>query len=424
MSYTTPPKRHYSVAEQQSRLPLYLREFYETRQLDRIKIDGNEIQGYFEYSFSDEKSYVTEPTRSASGTIENLNSYATFLTPRLVIKYNYMHIGDYRKLMQLLNSKNEFVVECYDIVLDKRVVHKMYHATPQMPTIHQRNLEVLGIRDYTVELIGTNNDFDTIDILYYDNTGSLIADATQTVEKGADAIIGYDFIAPLGSRFEGKWKDSQGIIYNNGDAIFINQGLGNELKLYVELVPTDEYTLSFSYGNGIPLYSQTAGAVNSVTIRKGQTLSTAISNANITLDSGNKFTFPTNGTGGKSVLYEQEYIVPYDFKGWYWTPEANEKTKVSAGTIYDTEDGTPLINRTIYQIYDPKKYSVTFVTNTSQINYMPQDVAYGSIVPLPALRASGYTFIGWYTDAALKTAFSGAMPPKNLTLYAKWEANK
>lgn len=146
-----------TVAEQADRLPQAFRDNYRRTQLDRIKIDGEEIFGYFEYSFLEEKSYREQPIRSDSGVIENLNSYATFLTPRLIIKYNMMHIDDYRKLMKLLKSKNEFVVECYDIVEDKRVTHRMYFAPPQMPIIYQQYLMALGVQEYAIELIGTND---------------------------------------------------------------------------------------------------------------------------------------------------------------------------------------------------------------------------------------------------------------------------
>lgn len=145
-----------SVLEQANRLPLELREKYQSTQLDRIKIDGVEIMGYFEYSFLEEKSYVEQPTRANDGSIQNIDDYVTFLTPRLVIKYNMMGIDDYRTLMTLLNSKNSFMVECYDIVKDKRVTHQMYFAPPSMPIIYQQYLSVLGIREYTIELIGTN----------------------------------------------------------------------------------------------------------------------------------------------------------------------------------------------------------------------------------------------------------------------------
>lgn len=145
-----------SVEEQRNRLPLSYQDNYVRTQLDRIEIDGEEIQGYFEYSFMEEKSYKTQPVRSDDGSIQDLENYQTFLTPRLIIKYNMMEIEDYRKLMKKLKSKNSFVVTCYDIVEDKRVTHEMYFAPPQMPIIYQQYLMALGIQEYTIELIGTN----------------------------------------------------------------------------------------------------------------------------------------------------------------------------------------------------------------------------------------------------------------------------
>lgn len=415
-SYTTPEKKHYTVSEQKDRLPLYLREFYETRQLDRIKIDGNEIQGYFEYSFFEDKTYVKSPERSSDGTIVNLDSYSSFLTPRLVIKYNYMHIGDYRKLMLLIYSKNEFLVECYDIVRDMRVAHKMYFAPAEMPSIHQRYMEVLGVKDYTIELIGTNVSLDTLEIRYHSIMGGLIADATQYVTKGTEAIIYHNLPSSEFYRFEGEWKDAFDVIYHNNDVVTVS----NDIDLYPITKPTTQFTLSFSYGNGNVLNSQVGGAITNVTIASGQTISAAIASANITLDNGSQFAFPESGTGGLSVLYEDNYVAPYDFKGWYWTPVANEGTRVNGSTTYDYS-----VNRTIYQIYEPKKHNVTYVTNTNgAISISTLQVGYGGVVTLPALRMTGFTFIGWYTDEALTKMFSGTMPPKNLTLYAKWEANQ
>lgn len=147
---------HRSVEDQANRLPLELRERYRQTQLDRIEIDGEVITGYFEYSFLEEKSYKTQPIRSDDGTINDLDSYSTFLTPRLIIRYNMMDIDDYRKLMKKLKTKNAFMVTCYDIVEDKRVTHEMYFATPPMPIIYQQYLMTLGIQEYTIELIGTN----------------------------------------------------------------------------------------------------------------------------------------------------------------------------------------------------------------------------------------------------------------------------
>ena len=153
---------HRTVEEQKNRLPKAFQANYEVTQLDRIKLfDGNEVvevQGYFEYSFLEEKSYVEQPTRAIDGSIANIDDYVTFLTPRIIIKYNMMHIDDYRMLMRKIKENNGIVVMCYDVVEDKIVKHEMYFAPPAMPMIYQKYLMALGIQEYSIELIGTNSD--------------------------------------------------------------------------------------------------------------------------------------------------------------------------------------------------------------------------------------------------------------------------
>ena len=151
---------HRTVEEQAERLPEQLRESYRNSQIDRITIsDGNEdleVTGYAEYSYLEEKSYKTQPVRTLDGVIHDIEEYATFLTPRLVIKYNMMNIDDYRALMKMLKRKNGFTVTCYDVVEDRIVTNEMYAAPPSMPIIYQQFLSALGIKEYVIELIGTN----------------------------------------------------------------------------------------------------------------------------------------------------------------------------------------------------------------------------------------------------------------------------
>lgn len=185
-----------TIEEQASRLPQAYRNNYEATVLDRVEIDGNIIRGYMEYSFLEEKSYFEQPTRSLNGSIENINTYATFFTPRLIIKYDMMNIEDYRKLMTLLQSKNEFSVTCYDPVLDKRVTHLMYAAPTQMPVIYQQYLMALGIKEFSIELIGTNNGVKSCTVTYDYNLPSGYANkfsqtkAIQPFTKNASGIIG------------------------------------------------------------------------------------------------------------------------------------------------------------------------------------------------------------------------------------------
>lgn len=151
---------HRTVYQQANRLPEELREAYKKSQIDRITIfDGKteiELTGYAEYSYIREKSYKTQPVRTQDGKIQEIEQYATFFTPRLVIKYNMMGIEDYRRLMRLLKRRNGFIVKCYDVEEDVIVREEMYVATPSMPRIYQQYLMALGIQEYSIELIGTN----------------------------------------------------------------------------------------------------------------------------------------------------------------------------------------------------------------------------------------------------------------------------
>ena len=157
------PKR--TAIEQANRLPLELREAYLKSQIDRITISDNEntveLTGYAEYSYLEEKSYKTQPIRTNDGQIQDIDEYETFLTPRLIIKYNMMNIDDYRATMKLLKSKkNGFIVRCYDPVEDKIVSNEMYVAPTSMPIIYQQYLIALGIQEFSIELIGTNRTTD------------------------------------------------------------------------------------------------------------------------------------------------------------------------------------------------------------------------------------------------------------------------
>lgn len=134
--------------------------------MEKFTVDGVEYTGYAKYTFMWERSYLDEPKRGGKGSIENMNeTYASFVTPHLIVEYSVMSIGDYRRYMkQLLPSgKNEFTVHCYDTIYEKMRDVKMYFATPQTPEYYcvansEGKVELLGVRNYTIELIGTNSD--------------------------------------------------------------------------------------------------------------------------------------------------------------------------------------------------------------------------------------------------------------------------
>ena len=156
--------------------PAERREHYTAHGIEKVIIDGNEFTDYGAFSFLWEKTYVKSPVRSGSGVIGNLDSYATFVTPHLKIDFSMMSIDSYRTMMNLIYNKNEFLVTCYDVVNDALTTNRMYFSTEEMPklwTIGQMLngeswTELLGVQDYTVEMIGTNVRVDLVKVQYYD----------------------------------------------------------------------------------------------------------------------------------------------------------------------------------------------------------------------------------------------------------------
>lgn len=139
------------------------RENYVAEGIDSYIIDGVTYKGYGDYSFTWEKTYVKSPERSGNGSMGNLETYSTFITPHLTVTYDKIAIDDYRSIMKQYLSKNQFTVTCYDPINDRMTTNTMYFATQNSPKYHYRtesnkNVEILGVLNYTVELIGTNND--------------------------------------------------------------------------------------------------------------------------------------------------------------------------------------------------------------------------------------------------------------------------
>jgi hypothetical protein len=205
---------------------------YKSVGIDSVEIDGNIISGYGVYSFFNAKSYVKSPERSEGGVIGNLDSYRTFITPRLKLEFNAMSIDTYRTLMNLIRTKNEFTVKCYDIVSNSIQTHKMYFEPDDFPEIFVQDLQTLAVLNYSVLLNGTNSEVETIDITYHKNppTGSDVVEVVADIPKNVSVIMGEDLTTILVSETFGdtyKFKywaensDGTGFKYIEGNAYYV-----------------------------------------------------------------------------------------------------------------------------------------------------------------------------------------------------------
>lgn len=374
-------------------------------------IDGNIITCYASYSYFDAKSYVTSPKRSVGFVIENLNSYATGLTPRLRIKFSMMPLETYRTIMKLIQSKNEFIVQCYDIVWDRIKTWKAYFEPEDFPELFIYDLHTLGAMNYEIVLTGTNADLDNVSVVYHSNPppnqGGDVTAGSGDVPMHSEIIIGADAGDIKDNNFGGGYKfkswnekpDGTGTTYNDKTVLQIN----NDLVLYAIWQPTNEITLSFDYGLSSVATETENGIlkeIHSKTVQVGQPIGA----------------LPTTDTFPKVTIDNDDYY-PYYGGGWYTLPNKNS-TRVNERTTFEGNN-----NVTIYRLYDVYSYLVEYITNQSDIQIPTQSIEYGASVVIPILAKNGKTFRGWYDNPQ----FTGSqisslkMPPKNIALYAKWE---
>jgi uncharacterized repeat protein (TIGR02543 family) len=406
--------------------------------MDKVDIDGNTFTNYGQYSFIWEKTYAKSPQRSTGGAMGSLNSLATYLTPRLVMDFSVMSIDDYRAIMRLHYSKNEFLVSCYDQIYNQRISVKMYFATEQIAklhTIHRKRMKadgswedflmLAGVREYSVELIGTNNPLDTISVFYHyvypnshptDKNGNPLYPAGIPISPEAEGdLYSGDYVVLGGnSTFQSRpptpnyrfkeWVDDNGTTFRDGDEI---QVLENT-NFYAVWKTTTEYQLAFNYGIAEPV----------VDIDPETSIATPRYSKRVAVD-GKIGELPEPADPYVEDEKTNERYYPYENGAWYYCPVISEKFKVSPDDVYSQSRDT-----TIYRLYEKKLFNVNYVSGVEGANIPQTKAPFGEKVYTPTLYREGYTFQGWYQDEEFTRPFNGTMPPHDITIYAKWEKVK
>lgn len=396
---------------------------YCSQDVQKIVIDGNEFTGYKTYSFFWEKSYVQEPQRSSAGVIDNLNSYATFITPHLQINYSLMSMSDYRRLYDLILSKNEFLVTCYNPRTNETTTNNMYFHPDSLPKLSMiartilnggtkaKWVELLGVQDYTVEMVGTNTQLNKVTVTYNPNipidASSSLTAVNVDVPKGGEVVVGRGAETIMNSEIYGNkkyafanWntnKDGTGTNYTKDSVITISENK----NLYAIWEESDVYTLSFNYGIGSAKIDEYGNPINSKKIKYGKPFGELYQSPLPTVEFDN-----------------QTYTNVYTYKGWYKNPQGLGDP-IQSTTTYEFYG-----NITIYQIIEPNKYTLSFDSNGgTTIDAITNK--FDTTVAIPKPTKDGHTFGGWYyDDGTFAKKFNGKIPPTNATLYAKWEENK
>ena len=129
------------------------------------------------------------------------------------------------------------------------------------------------------------------------------------------------------------------------------------------------------------------------------------------LDSVNDQKTPVNlGDYTDPAAYERE---GYEIVGWYTDADCTEEFDFTKPVMGDV---------TLYAKWALKSYDVTFNDGVDGNTDAVESVNHGDKVAKPANPTrDGYTFDGWYTDAACTTLYNFDTPVTgDMTLYAKW----
>lgn len=385
--------------------PIVTQYGHEKRNLHWFEIDGDKISGYYTYTFFYQKTYAKEPERSQGGVIDNLNSYATFNTPTLKIKFNALSIDQYRKIMQHLLAKNEFVVTCYDPIYDRYLTAKMYFAPSDYPELFSLDFQLLAVLNYEVELIGTNADFDTTSVVYHlvnaaDPNAPQVSDKTYT---NNDVPVGMEFIAGDGAdsvktlagyTFD-KWATADGTVYLDGNPYYLVNNSG--IVLYAQWKPSTTYTLSYNYGNG-------ESAIDSSNL--------PITQKDINYRSAITFT----STKPKKVSWNNTLYDAYNETSWWTlTVQPNGTHLVNGSTPYQIKG-----NATIYQHFSAKTFAITYEVDGATYSTIQGEYNAVFVKPTPPTKA-GKTFSGWYLKGSNTEFTQNTIPPTNITVSAKFK---
>lgn len=127
------------------------------------------------------------------------------------------------------------------------------------------------------------------------------------------------------------------------------------------------------------------------------------------------------------VKFKKGTIPYFENLNDYITEKGGEDASVVDITPAVAPSESSVIYTVICEVDNPKpKYMLNFETNCEDIEIQSQEYQEGSVIFQPTNpKRTGYTFAGWYADSGFTSVFdfSGRMPGRDVTVYAKWTAD-
>ena len=282
--------------------------------------------------------------------------------------------------------------------------------------------------------------------------------ADQQFTYDQEATLNTNSFTREGYTFAGWSETAKGTVQYGNGAKVKNLAESGSKTLYAVWTQIQKYTITYDSKGGTEVAKQevTAGAkatTPTAPTRKGYTFknwcsdidcktefnfNTAIT-GNITLYAkweANKYTVTFNANGGAGTMADQQFTYDqeatlntnsftregYTFAGWSETAKGTVQYGNGAKVKNLAESGS----KTLYAVWTQiQKYTITY-DSKGGTEVAKQEVTAGAKATTPtAPTRKGYTFKNWCSDIDCKTEFNfNTAITGNITLYAKWEANK
>ena len=381
-----------------------------------------------------------------SGKQKNLTLYAKW-NPRNDTRYTVEHYT------QNLTGNNYTLVKTEDMTgtTDGKTAAAAQNLTGFTPkTIQQVNIAADG--STVVKIYYTRNSY-TIQFNYGEQASSENVPITykakyeSTIYAPIMSLEGYDFVQFEGFQSEGnnggmkvtagdmkfaaQWKPGTGITYRVEHYTQNTAGTGYTLSgedpVESRTGETGEVVIAASLSRELTGLTFDHATVDGKTVTQfpiaanGRTVVKLYYNRNdvtLTFDSqdGSAVSPITKKFGQSIPMPANPTKTGYTFAGWYTNADCTDAARFTASAM-------PGENLTLYAKWIVNKYTVTYVVDDERTT---QQVEYGTEVTLPAPPAEkdGYKFDRWEVSGAVMTDSKFTMPDNNVTITAKWTANR
>ena len=200
-----------------------------------------------------EMVWKKSPTRGGTFAFTNIDDIDVGLVARCEISTKYMNIQDFMDLRKIVGRERHFLATFFDSDEGKWVTRDMYCSENSKNQLFVLKKHLIGVRDITVKLVGTNLDQQTtidadgnevttnatLSIVYNINSGSGSIE-TETAEYGSQIKLndGSGIIAPTGKHLA-LWEAKMTV---DGVLTTVGQyGLGQSITLWKGLTLYPKY---------------------------------------------------------------------------------------------------------------------------------------------------------------------------------------